>query len=28
LNSAPCAGHGDEASSPFAALEHLFGSET
>jgi uncharacterized metal-binding protein YceD (DUF177 family) len=28
LNIAPCAGHGDESSSPFAALKQLFGSES
>ena len=28
LNMGPCAGHGDESSSPFAALKQLFGSET
>jgi uncharacterized protein len=27
LNAAPCAGHGGEPSSPFAALKQLFGSE-
>jgi uncharacterized protein len=28
LNMGSCAGHGDESSSPFAALKQLFGSET
>jgi uncharacterized protein len=28
LNVSPCAGHGDQSSSPFAALNQLFGSET
>ncbi len=28
LNVSPCAGHGDQSSSPFAALKQLFGSET
>ena len=28
LNVTPCAGHGDQSSSPFAALKQLFGSET
>jgi len=28
LNVAPCAGHDDLSSSPFAALKQLFGSET
>lgn len=28
LNVSPCAGHGDQSSSPFSALKQLFGSET
>jgi uncharacterized protein len=28
LNIDPCGGHGEDASSPFAALEQLFGSDT
>ncbi|MGH8927752.1 MAG: YceD family protein [Acidimicrobiia bacterium] len=28
LNVSPCAGHGDQPRSPFAALEQLFGSES
>ena len=28
LNVSPCAGHGDQSSSPFAAVKQLFGSET
>ncbi|MGI8518557.1 MAG: YceD family protein [Acidimicrobiia bacterium] len=28
LNTDPCAGHGEEPSSPFAALRQLFGSES
>jgi len=28
LNTEPCAGHGDESASPFAALKQLFQAET
>ena len=28
LNMSPCGGHGDDASSPFAALKQLFGFDT